>query len=573
MSGIQQFNIEESLPVLTDRDLRRRWAQFHGSIRMVSGNRLQRGIGRLLGDDTWRYRAARVMGRPLLRLYRAATGRQKRVVPRDARVVAPVDPDLAFPINYQPQPLATLKISFEADHRFASVLVVELDDDAPPAQASDQLNDALAATDATWILVLDRSATPTERVATTRLLLDHARDEDDVVFADETGPNPATPILKSPAVGTHTLLSYDVVGRPALIRVSRLRAVGGFATDAGRAVEHDAYLRLSEDGATFRHVALVLPGGRGPRAFDPAQINDATVRVVEAALARRGWSGRVVADDEVAGLVHWRLDPPTPAPSIDIVIPTRDRLDLVRRCLDAIETTTTYPNYDIIILDNDSKEPETLDFFATTRYRVVACPGPFNYAHIVNRGVSHSNAQYVVTLNNDTIVITPDWLERLVALCALPDVGIVGGCLIDQNGRREHESIVISPYPQHLRTDSNYPHRDQFSRATRDVAAVTGAVQMVAREFWEELGGMDETLKVVMNDVDICLRAQVRGRHVVYTPDVQLYHHVSSSRGTLDPLDDRNRFIRRWDIFGSFRDPYFPESLLLLGETMYYRYR
>ena len=141
---------------------------------MVSGNRLQRGIGRLLGDDTWRYRAARVVGRPLLRLYRSATGRQKRVVPRDARVVAPVDPDLAFPINYQPQPLATLKISFEADHRFASVLVVELDDDAPPAQASDQLNDALAATDTTWILVLDRSATPTERVATTRLLLDHA---------------------------------------------------------------------------------------------------------------------------------------------------------------------------------------------------------------------------------------------------------------------------------------------------------------------------------------------------------------------------------------------------------------
>ena len=179
----------------------------------------------------------------------------------------------------------------------------------------------------------------------------------------------------------------------------------------------------------------------------------------------------------------------------------------------------------------------------------------------------------MVTLNNDTIVITPDWLERLLALCALPDVGIVGGCLIDQDGRREHESIVISPYPQHLRTDSNYPHRDQFSRATRDVAAVTGAVQMVAREFWEELGGMDETLKVVMNDVDICLRAQVRGRHVVYTPDVQLYHHVSSSRGSLDPLDDRNRFIRRWDIFGSFRDPYFPESLLLLGETMYYRYR
>ena len=109
--------------------------------------------------------------------------------------------------------------------------------------------------------------------------------------------------------------------------------------------------------------------------------------------------------------------------------------------------------------------------------------------------------------------------------------------------------------------------------ATRDVAAVTGAVQMVERAWWNELGGMDEQLKVVMNDVDICLRSHVSGRYVVYTPDVQLYHHVSSSRGSLDPLDDRNRFIRRWDIFGTFSDPYFPESLLLLGETMYYRFR
>jgi GT2 family glycosyltransferase len=146
----------------------------------------------------------------------------------------------------------------------------------------------------------------------------------------------------------------------------------------------------------------------------------------------------------------------------------------------------------------------------------------------------------------------------------------VGACLLDAEGHREHESIVISPYPQHLRTDSNYPHIDQFSQATRDVAAVTGAVQMVERVFWQSLGGMDELLTVVMNDVDICLRSQMEGRYVVYRPNVRLLHHVGSSRGDLDPLDDRNRFIRRWDIFGTFLDPYFPESLLLLGEKMYF---
>ncbi len=96
---------------------------------------------------------------------------------------------------------------------------------------------------------------------------------------------------------------------------------------------------------------------------------------------------------------------------------------------------------------------------------------------------------------------------------------------------------------------------------------------MVRREFWQRLGGMDEQLKVVMNDVDVCLRAQMEDRYVVYTPYVHLFHHVGASRGDLDPIDDRDRFVKRWDIFESFRDPYFPESLLLLGEKMFYLLR
>jgi GT2 family glycosyltransferase len=379
-------------------------------------------------------------------------------------------------------------------------------------------------------------------------------------------------MLKSAAVGAHTLLSYNCVGRPALWRLSTLRSLGSFNADAGWAFEHDAYLRLVESGAHFRHVAKVHVAGRPAIGFDAAHISEDTQYVVRTALSRRGWNG-TVTPGPFGSSVDWRLAPPSPAPSIDIIIPTRDRIDLVRRCIDAIEQKSTYQNYDIILLDNDSIEEASLDYFATTKYRVVPCPGPFNYAAIVNRGVNHSTADFVVTLNNDTILVTPDWLEQMVGLASLGDVSIVGACLLDQDGRHEHDSIVIAPYPQHLRIDSNYPHVDQYSAAIRDVAAVTGAIQMVRRELWESLGGMDELLKVTMNDVDICLRSQNEGRNVVYTPNVQLFHHVSSSRGSLDPLEDRNRFIRRWDIFGSFRDPFFPESLLLLGETVYYRHR
>lgn len=574
MSGFPRFDAEGAT-LLSDRDIKRRWAKFHDSIRSVSGNVLQRVIGRMLGEDTVRYKIARFFGRPVLRVVRSL---RKRPAPTVVEPVVVQSQKVAarqqyFPVNYRIPRHALESDTMAAHQQFANVAIFAVDESIESSEPSVRaLNDLLENSKSEWIFLVDASISEANQSVTLAALLSAALDGDDVIFADENGPNPFTPILKTAGVGPHTLLSYNSVGRPALLRRTTLARIGGFSTVAGWVFEHDAYLRLKEADATFRHVTAVLPAGRPSIAFEASHVSEDTCRVVGRALERRGMSGEVTAGN-LAGLVHWRLHAPEPHPSIDIVIPTRDRIDLVRQCIDAIEEKTTYTNYDIIILDNDSKEPATLEYFAQTKYRVVPCPGPFNYAHIVNRGISHSSAQFVVTLNNDTILVTPDWLEQMVGLASQPDVSIVGACLLDQDGRREHESIVIAPYPQHLRTDSNYPHPDEFSAATRDVAAVTGAVQMVRRELWESLGGMDEQLKVVMNDVDICLRSQEDGRHVVYTPDVQLYHHVSSSRGDLDPLDDRNRFIRRWDIFGSFKDPYFPESLLLLGETVYYRHQ
>jgi O-antigen biosynthesis protein len=553
------------MPALTPEELKARWVAFHQEIRRMAGTPLQRIAGRMLGEDTRRYRLARLIFRPALQAWRNLRKLEKKKAP----LVSVGDAPEVYPVNYRPRVIdyaafAALNVDL------SDVSIVEVDEEsASPSEFLARLNDTLNETTAEWLFLCDPSTSTESRRYSVSKLLTRATPDDDVVFGDEAGLNQFAPLLKSPAVGPHTLLSYNAVGRPALLRVETMFAVGGFSPDAGYAYEHDAYLRLSEAKARFRHVPRVLPAGRTDRSFDPARLNGDTCSVVQAALDRRGWQG-VATPGALPGLVNWSLASPSPAPSIDIVIPTRDRIELVRQCIDAIEEKTTYPNYDIIILDNDSVEPESLAYFNETKYAVVPCPGPFNYAMIVNRGVNHSTADYVVTLNNDTIVVTPDWLEQMISLCSLDDVGIVGACLLDEAGHKEHESIVIAPYPQHLRTDSNYPHVDYFSLAVRDAAAVTGAVQMVNREFWQSLGGMDEQLKVVMNDVDICLRSQMEGQYVVYTPNVKLFHHVGSSRGDLDPLDDRNRFIRRWDIFGTFRDPYFPESLILLGEKMYF---
>ncbi|MGC2174502.1 MAG: glycosyltransferase [Acidimicrobiales bacterium] len=564
MPLLQRFD-DDAMPALTPEELKARWVAFHQEIRRMAGTPVQRIAGRMLGEDTRRYRLARLIFRPALQAWRNLRKLEKKKAP----LVSVGDAPEVYPVNYRPRVIdyaafAALNVDL------SDVNIVEVDEEsASPSDFLARLNDTLNETAAEWLFLCDPSTSSESRRYSVSKLLTRATPDDDVVFGDEAGLNQFAPLLKSPAVGPHTLLSYNAVGRPALLRVETMFAVGGFSPDAGYAYEHDAYLRLSEAKARFRHVPRVLPAGRTERGFDPARLNGDTCSIVRASLDRRGWQG-VATPGALPGLVNWSLASPSPAPSIDIIIPTRDRIELVRQCIDAIEEKTTYPNYDIIILDNDSVEPESLAYFNETKYAVVPCPGPFNYAKIVNRGVNHSTADYVVTLNNDTIVVTPDWLEQMISLCSLDDVGIVGACLLDEAGHKEHESIVIAPYPQHLRTDSNYPHVDYFSLAVRDVAAVTGAVQMVNREFWQSLGGMDEQLKVVMNDVDICLRSQMEGQYVVYTPNVKLFHHVGSSRGDLDPLDDRNRFIRRWDIFGTFRDPYFAESLILLGEKMYF---
>jgi GT2 family glycosyltransferase len=565
---------ESDQPVVTDQEMKRRWASFHGDMRRMSGKWWQRMLGELLGEDTRRYRLARRFGRPILQFFRrmrSSRQENERIKATAKFATAPLRTAESniFPYNYSPKTsirfinLASFEVSTD------DATTVEVDERLAASVAIASANAALDAATTNWLFLCDVTTSDEERATTLLALFNHLTEDADVIFADETGPNVFAPIFKFPSVPPHTLLSYNVVGRPALLRVATLRRMGGFAADAGWAFEHDLYLRLNEANAVFRHVNLVLLAGRPDLAFKRDHIDADTCRVTATALARRGWRG-TVEPGLISGLAHWTLETPTPQPSIDIIIPTRDRIDLVRNCIEALENKTTYQNWDIILLDNDSIEPESLEYFAQSKYRVVPCPGPFNYAKIVNRGVNHSRADFVVTLNNDTVLITPDWLERMVSLAALEDVAIVGACLLDQYGHREHESIVVSPYPQHLRTDSNYPHLDQFSRSTRDVAAVTGAVQMARRETWDSLGGMDERLAVTMNDIDLCFRAQSDTSYVVYTPDVQLIHHVSSSRGTLDPLEDRNRFIRRWDIFGTFKDPFFPEALLLLGETMFY---
>ena len=245
------------------------------------------------------------------------------------------------------------------------------------------------------------------------------------------------------------------------------------------------------------------------------------------------------------------------------MIPTRDRLDLLMACVESVESRSTYKDYSIIICDNDSKERRTLEWMAASGHQIVRCPGPFNYASIVNRGVEHTDAAFVVTLNNDTTIATPDWLERLVGLCSLPGVGSVGVKLAYPDGRLQHEGVGIIPMPVHLSRDVNYVDPDRWLTSMRNAAAVTGACQIVRTEAWREIGGLDERLAVAFNDVDFGMRLCEAGWRVVYTPEVVLGHRESASRGDLHPPADEALLIARWDLLGDYIDPSMPAAMRL----------
>lgn len=541
MSKFERFDLNSR--AASSREITKRWRDFQFDVRRVSSTRFARVVGPLLGDDT----------------------RRRRLAEKIRPAVSEVTPVLSssvhrFPANYVPHaPPAGGAASEVAEH---VEFVVVLSDE--PAELLERFAEALSSTKE-WLMVT-HDVDETSRRAAGAVLYAH-RGESDVVFGDEVGDVDTIPILKPRVVGPHTLLSYNLIGRPALLRRATVAREGGLRSEAGRAAEHDLYLRLVDAQASFQHVPVVLRGRSVDERHHDGLISD-TQHVVVDALARRGVTAHVSPSSHPS-VVTW--SPLLDAwPSIDIIIPTRDRVDLLRQCIESVEASS-YRNFAITILNNGSVEPATLEYLASTTHRVIDCPGPFNYAAIINRGVAQCSADYVVTLNNDTIVRTNDWLEQLVGVASLDDVSIVGVTLLDRHDVHEHDGIIIAPYPQHLRRGINYLVEDESVLARRDVAAVTGAVQMFSRARYLELGGMDEQLTVVMNDVDLCLRSQSSGQHVVMLPDVVVSHFAGSTRGRLDPLADRNHFVRRWDVFSTLQDPYFPETLRLLGTTMEYR--
>ena len=266
-------------------------------------------------------------------------------------------------------------------------------------------------------------------------------------------------------------------------------------------------------------------------------------------------------------------------PLISIVIPNKDHMEDLSRCVESIVNKSTYENYEIVIVENNSETKEIFDYYKALEHnpkiRIVKYEGDFNYAKINNFGVSFTNGKYVLLLNNDMKIITRDWMEELLMYAQRPDVAAVGGKLYYADNTIQHAGIVIGLGAH--RAAGHTPYKDDTMHLgymgrlcyAQDVTAVTGACLLVSRAQYDEVGGLDEEFRVAFNDVDFCLKLRHAGYLNVFTPFAELYHYESKTRG-MEEGEKQKRFQQEVDLFRKkwkadldAGDPYFNPNFSL----------
>jgi GT2 family glycosyltransferase len=393
--------------------------------------------------------------------------------------------------------------------------------------------------------------------------------EIDVLYSDEdkldaTGRR-TEPFYK-PDWSPHMLREVMYVGHLLMARRALIEQVGGFDSAYDGVQDFEMMLRLGERARKVVHVSDILyhwrriPGSVADRTDAKPGLGQRQVEAVNAHLTRMNVPARAQPHPVLA---HRAMVLPLPRgahPRVSLIIPTKDAPDLISRCLGSIFTRTKYPNFEVIVVDNDTTD---LKAQATlSRHPIVRIPfhESFNFSRANNLGASSAGGEILVLLNNDTEVIQEDWLEQMVFLLEQPDVGVVGPMLLYPNGTVQHAGIALG-----IRGTADHVMRgfeansDGYFGAlscTREVSGVTFACAMVSRELYMSLGGLNELYSTHYQDVDFCLRVLSIGKKILYTPRARVLHRESATRGDRYDNLDRALLLDAWSQLLAAGDPY-----------------
>lgn len=335
--------------------------------------------------------------------------------------------------------------------------------------------------------------------------------------------------------------SGDYLGGLNAYRLRHLVPAEGLSAELGEAAWHDIHLKAFESKAwdAVVHVPHLLLH-RIPETLrpDPAPPGDADIAAVTRHLARSGIDAEVRTDRRAGFHVHYRL--PQPAPRVTAIIPTRNGLGLLRRCVASLRDLTRYPHLDLWIVDNGSDDPDTLAYLREISLQagvtVRRDDRPFDFAALNNEAVAACDGDVVALLNNDVEAISSGWLEEMVGLAMQEDVGAVGARLLFGDSTVQHGGVILGvggtaghAHMHATSADPGYLHR---AHRAQDLSAVTAACLVMRKSVYAAVGGMQAgALAVDLNDVDLCLRIRKAGLRVVWTPHAELFHHESATRG------------------------------------------
>jgi GT2 family glycosyltransferase len=467
------------------------------------------------------------------------------------------------------------------DHR---IRVVYRSENGHISRAS---NSALAIARGEFVALLDHDDLLSPDALFENVVLLNRHPNADMIYSDEDKCDESgrrrDPFFK-PDWSPETFLSKMYTCHFGVYRRSIVERIGGFRAEFDGSQDYDLVLRFTEHTDRIHPIARVLyhwrihaasaAGGTAakPYAYVAAQ------KALTEALARRGEPAEVQHVPGYPGHYVPRFEIVAPG-RVAIIVPTRDRSELLDRALRSIVNVTTYRDWEIVVVDDGSAEEATRQLLVAyeaelgARFRVVRIDEPFNFSRLVNAGVAATAAPYVVLLNNDTEIVTPDWLEAMVEQCQRPQIGAVGVKLVYPDGRLQHGGVILGlggvAGHGHYGEPAGSPGYYGALVCLNNYSAVTAACMMVRRAAYLEVGGFDEELVIAYNDVDFCLKLGAAGYRNVYLPHVTVLHVESASRGSdLSASNEPRNLMEQAIVLTRWgpsiqRDPYFSPHLSL----------
>jgi glycosyltransferase involved in cell wall biosynthesis len=392
----------------------------------------------------------------------------------------------------------------------------------------------------------------------------------DIIYSDEDKINEKgerfEPFFK-PSWSPHSLLSRNYINHFLCINKVLFNSLGGFNSVFDGAQDHDLLLRASDHTNKIIHVPEVLyhwrthPDSTSENPDAKTWAFKAGEKAVKAAVERKGFEANVNVLNDIPG--NYEIDIKiTGNPKVSIIIPTKDKPEVLRVCLESLFAKTLWTNFELIVVDNNSIEEETFTLFQEfqkkypSNFRVEKYTHEFNFSAIMNFGAEKSTGEYLLLLNNDTKIINGDWIDKMLSFAQLPNAGAIGAKLFFPNNKLQHVGVVLGIRGivghVYVGSDGDNPGYFQSNKVITNYSAVTAACLMIKKNKYDSVDGFDENLAIEYNDVDFCLKLYSKGLYNVFLPDVKLIHYESLTRG--HPSSSRagnERHLKEADYFTS----------------------